>query len=68
MIVAYTLPVAEKVIPSTYREAEISSEFNMWKNAMMEEMNSLYKNDNWELTELPKEKKTIGCKWVFAKR
>ena len=29
MIVTYTLPVAEKAIPSTYREVEISSEFNM---------------------------------------
>jgi len=39
----------------------------MWKDAMMEEMNSLRKNDTWELIELPKEKKTIGCKWVFSK-
>jgi len=29
MIVAYTLPVIEEAIPSTYREAEISSEFKM---------------------------------------
>ena len=33
----------------------------------MEEMSSLHKNDTWELSELPKEKKAIGCKWVFAK-
>ena len=29
MIVTYAIPVIEKAIPSTYREAEISSEFNM---------------------------------------
>jgi len=29
MIVACDLPVIEEVIPSTYREAEISSEFKM---------------------------------------
>ena len=40
----------------------------MWKDAMVEEMSSLYKNDTWELTELPKEKKAIGCKWVYAKK
>ena len=40
----------------------------MWKDAMEEEMNSLYKNDTWELTELPKGKKAIGCKWVYAKK
>jgi len=31
-------------------------------------MSSLYKNDTWELIELPKEKKAIGCKWVHAKK
>jgi len=35
---------------------------------MTEEMSSLYKNDTWELTELPKEKKTIGCKWAYTKK
>ena len=35
---------------------------------MEEEMNSLYKNDTWELTVLPKGKKAIGCKWVYAKK
>ena len=68
MIVAYTLPVVEEVIPSTYRESEISSESKIWKDAMEEEMRSLHKNDNWELTELPKKKKAISCKWVYAKK
>ena len=35
---------------------------------MDEEMKSLYKNNTWELTKLPKGKKAIGCKWVFAKK
>ena len=43
MIVAYALPVIEEDIPSTYREAEISSESKMWKDAIEEEMKSLYK-------------------------
>ena len=68
MVVAYALPVVEEAIPSTYREAEISLESKIWKDAMKEEMNSLYKNDTWELTELPKGKKTIGYKWVYAKK
>ena len=41
MIVACALPVNEDVIPSTYREAEISSESEMWKKAMLKEINSL---------------------------
>ena len=68
MIVAYAPPVVEEAIPSTYREAEISSESKMWKDAMKEEMSSLHKNDTWELTELPKGKKVIGCKWVYTKK
>ena len=35
---------------------------------MMKEMSSLYKNNNLDLSELPKRKKAIDCKWVFAKK
>jgi len=35
---------------------------------MIEEMSSLHKSDTWELSELPKRKKTISSKWVFAKK
>jgi len=31
-------------------------------------MKSLHKNDTWELSELPKGKKSISCKWVLAKK
>ena len=62
MIVAYTLPVIEEAIPSTYREAEISSEFKMWKDVMIEEISSLHKNNTWELLAFPKRNKAIGCK------
>jgi len=47
---------------------EISSESEMWKNVMLEEMKSLHKNDTWELSELPKGKKSISYKWVLAKK
>jgi len=45
MIVPYALSVIEDAIRSTYREAEISSEFKEWKDTMMKEMSSLHKND-----------------------
>ena len=35
---------------------------------MEEEMPSLHKNKTWKLTQLPKGRKAIGCKWVFAKK
>ena len=35
---------------------------------MGDEMNSLLKNKTWELAKLPKGKKVIGFKWVYAKK
>ena len=61
-------PVIEETIPSAYREAEISLESKMQKDAIEYEMSSLFKNDTWELTELLKGKMAIGCKWVYAKK
>ncbi len=36
-----------------------------WDNAMDEEMATLDANVIWELVVLPKDKKAIGCKWVY---
>ena len=43
--VAYALSLIEDEIPSTYKKVEISFESEMWKDIMLEEMNSLHKND-----------------------
>jgi len=59
MIVAYALRIIEQVIPSTYRKAEISSESKMWKDAMMEKMNSLYKMTLRNYESCPKEKRRL---------
>ena len=32
---------------------------------MKEEMDSLEKKETWELVKLPKDRKMVGCKWVF---
>ena len=66
--VAYALPILEDDIPSTYKEASKSSERVKWDAAMGEEMESLHKNDTWKLVKLPKGKRAIGCKWVYAKK
>jgi hypothetical protein len=34
---------------------------------MVEEMESLYKNDTWDLVKLPSGIKLVGRKWVFKK-
>nr|GEV47857.1 ribonuclease H-like domain-containing protein [Tanacetum cinerariifolium] len=46
---------------------------NYWKackyqhrvKAMKKEMGALYRNDTWDITYLPKGRKSIGGKWVF---
>ena len=60
--VAYALPIIEEDIPSTYKEAVCTSESSEWKKAMDEEMQSLHKNQTWDLVQLPKGEKKIECK------
>ena len=37
-----------------------------WKKALEEEISALNKNETWEKCDLPKAKKTIGCRWVYS--
>lgn len=37
----------------------------MWQNAMTQEINSIEKNNTWQLVDLPADKNVIGLKWVF---
>ena len=46
-------------IPQTYHEALRDKN---WKNAMNEEIKALNKNQTWEIVDLPKGKKIVGCK------
>lgn len=50
-------------IPKTLHEA-LRNENR--KTATREEMNAVERNQTWEIVELPKEKKIVGCTWVYA--
>ena len=70
-LVAYALTTAEGMgihEPSTYTEAVTCTESEKWAVAMVEELESLHKNQTWDLVQLPKGKRAIGCKWVFKKK
>ena len=54
--------------PRSVKEAVNSEECKLWKNAMVEEMEALDKNEAWDLVELPDGRKPIGSKWVFKKK
>eukprot|EP00253_Pinus_taeda_P003247 PITA_03247 len=49
-------------------EAVDSEDGKLWKEAMVDEMASLHKNEAWDLVELPAGRKPIGSKWVFKKK
>ena len=48
--------------PATYLEAAQHPE---WVKAMQKEIEALNANHTWEVIDLPKGKKAIGCKWVY---
>ena len=48
--------------PNTYEEASQSSK---WVDTMKEEINTLEKNQTWELVPKPRDVKPISCKWVY---
>ncbi|KAL0404362.1 UNVERIFIED_CONTAM: Retrovirus-related Pol polyprotein from transposon RE1 [Sesamum radiatum] len=48
--------------PRSYKQASQSVD---WKKAMQVELDALHQNDTWDITPLPKDKKAIGCRWVY---
>ena len=51
--------------PSCYQEAIKGSNSDKWKEAMKDEMKALERNATWDLVEIPRDRKTVGCKWVY---
>ena len=48
--------------PKTYQEAMKLVDATFWKDAIHSELESIMANHTWELVELPRGCKTIGCK------
>lgn len=51
--------------PASIEEAQKSHNARQWDAAMKEELESLRRNETWELVELPPNRKPIKTKWVF---
>lgn len=51
--------------PKTFKEAMNSEKNEEWLAAMKSKLQSMSKNHVWDLVELPKGSKPIGCKWVY---
>ena len=54
--------------PLTIEEALPALDSLKWKEAIKEELDSIIKNDVWELVELPKNRKAIGSKWILKRK
>lgn len=51
--------------PQTYSQA-LKSDYKLeWQKAMLEEIESLLKNETWSFEELPPGRNTVKNKWVF---
>jgi hypothetical protein len=60
-----TNDIGIETYPSSFKEAMKSRHSSEWFDAMKDEMKSMSTNDVWDLVEIPKGAKTVGCKWVY---
>lgn len=51
--------------PTSIEDVLQSPKRDKWMNAMEQEIKSLKEHKVWKLVELPKNRKTVGCKWVY---
>ena len=70
--IAYALTIAQEMgeesEPKNYSEAISNDDSGKWIAAMQEEVESLLKNETWELVELPEGKRVISCKWISREK
>jgi hypothetical protein len=56
------LAIAE---PRSYKEAMSSESAKQWEQAAKLEMETIEANKTWTLVDLPPNRKSIGCRWLF---
>ena len=54
--------------PVNYKEAMMSTNSTKWLQAMKSKMESMYKNQVWDLVIPPEGVKPIECKWIFKRK
>ena len=48
--------------PSIFEEV---AQHDVWKEAMVEECDSIMKNQLWEVVPRPQRKKAVGSRWIY---
>ncbi|KAL5564363.1 hypothetical protein UlMin_027527 [Ulmus minor] len=51
--------------PHTYQNSIRCEDSSKWKRAMEEKMQSLKKNDIWEILTIPDKHRVVDCKWIY---
>ena len=51
--------------PIIYAKALKSKDADEWQKSCQNEIDTLHKNDTWELVDLPAGHKAVKSKWVF---
>ena len=62
----FTFRVSEGGLPKNHEEALAGDEGEKWKAAMDEEIKTLGEMGTWRLENLPTDRKSVGCRWVFT--
>ena len=69
---AFALMMAEEVNtieePSCFHEALESNQWESWNSGMKDEMESLLKNETWEIVDRPDKQKVISSRWLYKKK
>ncbi|GKA41299.1 zinc finger, CCHC-type containing protein [Tanacetum coccineum] len=60
--------VTDKDDPKTFDEAMESEDVAFWKEAIIDEMDSIMGNNTWVFADLPPGCKPLGCKWIFKRK
>uniref|UniRef100_A0AAV1VJJ4 Integrase catalytic domain-containing protein n=1 Tax=Peronospora matthiolae TaxID=2874970 RepID=A0AAV1VJJ4_9STRA len=67
-VLAYAASIDTVDLPTTYAQAIASEDSTQWREAMDAELLSHKRNDTWTLVPRGTAIRTIGCRWVFAKK
>ena len=60
--------IADEGELESFQEIQSHKVKDCWIKAILEEMNSLWENETYELIEFPKGRKALKNKWVFKLR
>ena len=60
--------IASAEDPVTAKMSLSCPDAKKWKKAMESELDSLHRNDVWDLCELPQGRKAVRSKWVFKRK